>query len=331
MEQDKKNVIKLIAVMIIYILLSALGVFNAVGSVLFPILALPFAYYCVRNKMTVLFHIGFHVIISMVIYGITQNIVCILIYFVSVVIPAYIILVLYQQKMALPNRIMYGGLGLAGVIFVFFTVIKYLGMDFEAQFGAALDEMNHELVTTLESVTKLASTAGQSVASVAELEHSIALMKETLSMSVDTFKAFYAAIIVTQIVICFAVMLIIVNALLRRKMSDIPGIGQLLEFRISKVAVLLLVACMLMVDLEGESSGTMLILALNLMSFLANLLEVAGVFGLIALLKRTSINQGLKVLGYIGIALIFIISPYILMFFGCLDAIFNYRKVSIVV
>ena len=306
MEQDKKNVIKLIAVMIIYILLSALGVFNAVGSVLFPILALPFAYYCVRNKMTVLFHIGFHVIISMVIYGITQNIVCILIYFVSVVIPAYIILVLYQQKMALPNRIMYGGLGLAGVIFVFFTVIKYLGMDFEAQFGAALDEMNHELVTTLESVTKLASTAGQSVASVAELEHSIALMKETLSMSVDTFKAFYAAIIVTQIVICFAVMLIIVNALLRRKMSDIPGIG-------------------------GESSGTMLILALNLMSFLANLLEVAGVFGLIALLKRTSINQGLKVLGYIGIALIFIISPYILMFFGCLDAIFNYRKVSIVV
>lgn len=328
MEQDKKNVIKFIITMIGYILLSALGIFNGMGTVLFPIVALPFVLYCMRSELNVLRHVIFHVSISVVICIVGQNPLGILIYIVSVVVPTYIILFLYHQKVPLPNVIMYGGLSLAGVVFVFFTIMKALGLDFEAMFGAALDGMNNELGITLESMAKMAVAPG---IDPGEVQTAITQMKETLSMNMQIFKAFYAAIIVSQIVICFGIMMIIVNALLRRKIPGIPSVGQLLEFRVSKVAVVLLVICMLLSDFNGDSSGAILVFALNLMCFLANLLEVAGVLGLIALLKRTSINQGIKVLGYIGIVILFMISPYLLMFFGCLDAIFNYRKVNIVV
>lgn len=328
MEQDKKNVINLIVTMIIYILLSTLGVFNSVGSVLFPILALPFAFYCIRNKTIISFHIIFHIIISIAVYIATHSIAGIAIYMISAVIPAYIILFLYRCEIALPNMMMYGGLSLAGVIFVFFAVMKQLGMDFEVMFGKALDQANNEFIVTLDSMAKISAASGKNMV---DLQASITQIKDNLNMTIDMIKAFYAAIIVTQIVICFAIMLIIVNAMIKRKISGIPTMGQLLEFRVSKVAVLLLVGCMLLADINGDSSGALLVYALNLMCFLANLLEIAGALGLIALLRRTSINQGFKVLGYIGIVILFMISPYMLMFFGCLDAIFNYRKVTIVV
>ena len=124
MEEDKKNVIKFIGIMIIYILLSALGIFGQMGMVLFPIIAIPFALYCMRNKITMQFHIIFHVVVSLSIYLMMHNVLGILIYIISVVVPTYIILYLYKQELALPNLIMYGGLVLSGIAFVYFAVMK---------------------------------------------------------------------------------------------------------------------------------------------------------------------------------------------------------------
>ena len=166
---------------------------------------------------------------------------------------------------------------------------------------------------------------------VSEIQTVINQMIETVKASMEMLKTFYPAIIVSQIIISFAVTVMFFNTLARRKVQGLPKTGQILEYRLSKIAVVLLLLTMLASDLSGSSSSVMLVLAFNLMSFLANLFEITGVLSLIALLKRTSINGGIKVLGYIGIILLFIISPYLLMFYGCLDAIFNYRKVSIVV
>lgn len=328
MEEDKKNVIKLIGLMIIYILLSALGIFGQVGAVLFPIVALPFALYCMKHKLEVQMHILFHVVISIAIYLMMHSVLGILIYLISVVIPVYVILFLYKQELALPNIMMYGGLILSVFVFVYFMFMKSLGLDFEAQFMSGLDLINHDFSTRLESVIQMGGVSGMNTA---ELQAAVNQMKETISMSLEVLKSFYAAIIVSQVVMCFALTVLIANAIARRSNKKLPCTRQLLEFRVSKVAVLLVVLSMAASDLNTTSSGTTLVLALNLMSFLANLFEIAGMLSLIALLKRTSINRGIKILGYIGIVLLFIISPYLLMFFGCLDAIFNYRKVSIVI
>ncbi|MBE6024027.1 MAG: DUF2232 domain-containing protein [Cellulosilyticum sp.] len=328
MEEDKKNVIKLIGIMLIYILLSALGVFGQMGVVLFPIVGLPFALYCMKNTVSKKLHVLFHVVVSIAIYLVMHSILGVLIYLVSVVIPAYVILFLYKQELALPNIMMYGGLILSAVVFVYFALMKNLGLDFEAQFAAMLDSMNQEFAVALDQLGKMGNVSG---VSAAELQTSIVQLKEMMSASLNLLKSFYPAIVVSQIVMCFVITLLILNPLVRRKNKALPYTKQIFEFRLSKMAVLLLVLSMLLSDVNTTSSGAILVLALNLMSFLANLFEIVGALSFIALLSRTGLNGGVKVLGYVVIVMLFMISPYLLMFFGCLDAIFNYRKVSIVV
>lgn len=327
MEQDKKSVIKLIGLMFTYILLSVLGFFGQVGLVLFPIISVPFTLFCMRNKVAKELQILFHVIVSIAIYLMAHSVLGIFIYIASAVIPAYIILFLYKQELALPNIIMYGGLVLAAIVFVYFSIMKGLGFDFEAQFCASLDMITTEFNTMLASVVHAGAPNG---ISMGELQASMNQVKELISVGIETLKTFYPAIVVSQTVVCFGITVIIVNAIARRKMVDLPHTRQILEFRVSKVAVLLLIVSMLLID-TNSTSGTVIVLALNLMSFLASLFEIVGMFSLIEILRRTSVNTGIKILGYVGIVILFMASPYLLMFSGCLDALFNYRKVSIVV
>lgn len=328
MEASKKNVMKFIGMILIYILLSALGIFGQEATVLFPIFSLPFALYCMRNKLTINMHIIFHIIISAVIYLLMGSPYCILIYIVGAVIPTYIILFLYKQELSLPNIMMYTGLGLAAVVFGYFAVMKAMGSDFEVQFAAVLDEMNHTFANTMDSALQISISAGTSTS---ELQQAVTQMKLAIASGIEALKALYAAIIVLQMVIASSVTVIIFNAIARRKDKTLPHLRELLEFRVSKVAVLLLMACMLFSDLNVNMQSSIIVLELNIMWFLMNLLQIAGTLGLIALLRRTSVSTPIKVLGYIAIGALFMFSPYIGMFFGCLDAIFNYRKVKIVV
>jgi len=328
MESSKKNVMKLIGIMIIYILLSTLGIFGQETTVLFPIFSLPFALYCMRNKLTISMHIMFHIVISAVIYLLMGNPYCILIYIVGVVIPTYLILFLYKQEFSLPNIMMYTGLGLAAVVFSYFAVMKWAGNDFEVQFARALDEVNRTFATTMDSALQMSISVGTSTP---ELQEAVTQVKLTIASSVETLKALYAAIIVFQMVIASSVTVIIFNAMARRKNKTLPRLREVLEFRVSKVAVLLLMACILFSDLNTNMQSSVLVLELNIIWFLMNLLQIAGTLGLIALLGRTSVSTPIKVIGYIAIVILLMSSPYIVMFFGCLDAIFNYRKVKIVV
>lgn len=328
MEKNKKNVIKLSGIMLIYILLSALGLFGQIGAILFPIIALPFTLFCMQNKVAKELHILFHVVVSIAIYLMVNSVLGILIYIVSVIIPTYIILFLYKQELALPNIIMYGGLILAAIVFVYFSIMKGLGFDFEAQFGVGLDRITTEFSATLDNMVSMGVPSGMNMA---ELQTSMNQMKEMVSVSIEMLKTLYAAIIVSQTAICFSITVIITNAIARRRMPNLPHTREILNFRVSKVAVLLLVLSMLLTDMNTSVSTEVLVFAYNLMSFLASLFEIVGMLSLIELLRRTSIHSGIKLLGYVGIVILFMTSPYLLMFFGCLDALFNYRKVSIVV
>ena len=329
MEESKKNVMKFIGIMLIYILLSALGIFSQQVAVLFPIFSLPFALYCMRNKLSINMHIIFHVTVSLVIYLLMGSPYCILIYIVGVVIPTYIILFLYKQELSLPNIMMYSGLGLAAVVFAYFTIMKLGGNDFEVQFATALDEMNRTFANTMDQALQMSLSTGTSTP---ELQEAVTQVKLLIASSTEALKALYGGIIVLQMVMASSVTVILFNAIARRKDKSLPQLREILEFRISKVAVLLLVACMLLSDINTNmQSSSIMVLELNIMWFLMNLLQIAGTLSLIALLSRTSVGTPIKIIGYIAIVILFMSSPYIVMFFGCLDAIFNYRKVKIVV
>ena len=328
MEQSKISIVKFMGMLLIYILLGTLDFFKHIETVLFPFLALPFTLYCMRNKVSIKKQILFHAIVSLVLYALMGNPYCILIYCIAVAIPTYMILFLYQQEFSIPNIMMYIGLGLSVVVFIFFTFMKWVGVDFELQFTKLLTEVNQNFASAVDYAVQVNTSAGLSST---ELQQIASQMKQMVAESIATLKVFYPAIIVSQLVMSSAMMIVIFNVIMRCKNKAFPSTKEVLEFRVSKVAVMLLVLCMLSSDSNTGMQESVMVLGLNLMWFLMNLLQVAGTLGLIALLRKTSINGVVKVSGYIAIVFLFIFFPYVTMFFGCLDAIFNYRKVKIVV
>lgn len=312
MEEDKKNIIKLIGLMILYILFSATGAFGQLETALFPIIAVPFAIFCVKHKISVQWQVIFHIAVSISIYLVMNHILSIVIYLMSVVLPVYIILFLYKQKIALPNMMMYGGLVLAVFIFVYFALMKSLGLDFEAYFNTMIDFIDKEFKTVLE---------GSSNVQVISMVHS----------NLQTLKMLYPTLVIMQVVLCFSLTLLIVNSYVRRKQEQLPSIKEIFNFRISKVALGLLLISMLLSDLSDKFSPAILVLALNLMNFLMILFEIVGLLSLMSSLVRLSTHLGLKILSSLAIFILFIIAPQLFMFYGCLDSIFNYRNVHIVV
>ena len=106
---------------------------------------------------------------------------------------------------------------------------------------------------------------------------------------------------------------------------------QLIQFRLSKAAVAIFVLAMLLISVVSSEQNALIVLGMNLINVFVWLFRLAGGLGFIGLIYQSKVSNGLKILGYIGIGLAFIIFPYILMIFGCLDTFFNYRKIDIVV
>lgn len=312
MEEDKRNIIKLICLMILYILLSAIGVFGQIGTVLFPILAVPFAIFCIKHKIPVQWQVMFHLAVGISIYLVMNHILSVLIYVMSIVLPIYIILFLYKQEVPLPNMMMYGGLVLSVFIFVYFSFMKGLGLDFEAYFSAIVDLVDKECIALLENGPN-------------------PQLKDVVHTSLQTLRILYPTMIILQVTFGFSLTLLIVNSFVRRSIKKLPSSKEIFAFRLSKVAVLLLFASMLLSDLKDQFSPAILVLALNVMNFLIILFECVGLLSLIAIITKAPIHLGLKLLGYLATILLFLIAPQIFMFYGCLDSLFNYRKVSIVV
>lgn len=325
MEQDKKNVIKLIGIMIIYILLSALGIFSQIEIVLLPIVAVPYTLFCMRNKVNIQLQVLFHAVVGICIYLISQSLIGVLIYLVSVVIPAYIILVLYNRELPLPNIIMNGGIILSVVVFGFLFLMKQVGLDYERQYGAALDLIHNEFVSIITSLGDI-----ERAPYGASAQMSTQQITQAIDNIILVLKKFYGTIIVSQVTMSFSISVLIINLIARRKNKNLPSTKQILEYRISKFGVLLLLICMLISDFYNGSE-VVITLALNIIAFLASIIQIAGFLSLIALLKRFCKKSWLRILGYIGVVMLFMLWPELLMFYGCLDALFNYRKVSIVV
>lgn len=328
MDNSKVNLPKLIGVAVIYILLSVIGLFSQIEMILFPILALPFAWYIAKHEPPLSIHIIFHGVMLVSNYLFTQSVASVLIYGAAVIVPVYTINFFYKQELPLPNFIMYVGIILAVSAFVFLTIFKHMGVDFEAVYMNILDEMKHLMGQIFDTMHQVEQQSGTLTTEMAE---AITVRKQFMLQTLEMMKSFYAYFIVSQIFIISAITVIIYNAILRRKNKMLPSIKQLIEFRLSKMAVLLFIISLVLTDFSGSGNGVAAVLGLNLMNFLVGLFSIAGALGLIGVIKRSSIQGGLRVLGYIAVVLVFGTCPQLLVIFGSLDAIFNYSKVEIVV
>ena len=122
MKQSSKGIIAFMGLMLIYILLAPLGFYNTVGIILFPIISIPLAICLIKNQLVVGVDFLFNSVIIIGIYLLTHNnMQCVLVYVISVCVPAYVVTILYKKEVPLPNIIMYHSIIFASYSFYVFS------------------------------------------------------------------------------------------------------------------------------------------------------------------------------------------------------------------
>lgn len=321
MDESKKTTLGIVSLIALYVGISLFNIYYVVEMVMFPIIAIPCIIYFLKHRLDIKEHIVFQLCIVLGIYIVTGDLLCVTIYLMSVLVPSVIITNLYKRGYTLPNTVMASTVIFSGVVFLFYMVMKQLGIDFEAKYLEGLDQIK---TIWISEIDKLVVSQSQMLD-----QEVINEVKSIVSYMIDSMKPIYSATIFINITMSMGIILIISNSIARIKNKKLPSAKQFLEFRLSRTTILLLLVSVLVV--ASGSGGTWEVVGLNIMVLLTNLFQVVGLLALIGLLSKIKFSKALKVFGYIMIFILFISSSGMMMTFGCLDTLFNYRKVKIVV
>jgi len=322
MKQSSKSIMAFTSLMLIYILLARVGVYSTIGIVLFPILSIPLAICLIKNKLPVGLDFLFNGAIILGVYFITNSMQSVSIYIISVGVPAYAIYLFHKRQNPLPNTIMYVSVIMVVASFIYIGMMKRLGVDYELQFIGLMNKVKTLYFEAL--VTMSGSVAAPSV-----LETSI--MKELITLVIDTIKQIYPALILTGCVLLTTIQVVLLNIFVKNKEVKTRSLKELFNFRLSKITVLIFFIAMVMLTFSQNANDVVRILSLNIFFFLEFLMKAMGIISMIVLLKRAHINLAFKIVGYIILVVLIIAPTSILMMIGCFDTLFNYRKAEIIV
>ena len=309
--------------LVFYIILAIPGMYNIGVTIILPLLAIPLMLYMIKNTLSCNTHILYHVATLLAIYALTTSIESCLIYITGIVVPVYAVSYFYKKKYPLPNTIMYAGIVNGIALLIYQGIMKSLGVNYELEYILLIEELKKALLPIITSQITLASK-------VVDKGLEVQLVRMFID-NLDLIKQLFASMLIIHAFICTIVQVLIVNLILRRKNKEMPAFGQLLDFRVSKVLLVILAGAILLVAMTTDSiSGTM-ILGINVVVIMYMLFMLLGFLSVIGIIKKSSINKGLKIISSIFLGVLIIVSPTLLILFGFLDTVFNFRKVTIVV
>ncbi len=323
MKQDAKGSLMLCVLLAIYIVISKLGVYSIGNMLLLPIVAIPLTLYMIKYNLELGTHVLYNMATLLAIYALTGQIESSLIYLISIAVPVYAVSYFYRKKYPLPNIIVYSGI-ISGIAFLlYYGVMKGMGVNYELQYMNYTEHIKTAIVPAV--VSRLMTTSG-----IVDKRFEVQIT-QLLIGNLDLMKQLFAAVSIINAFICSIIQVLIIHLILRLRDKTLPGLGQLLEFRISRVLLGILAGAIFLMTVTTDAlSGTM-ILGVNVVVIIYMLLMLVGLLSVIGIIKKSSINKGVKIITGIFLGSIILFSPTLLILFGFLDTMFNFRKVTIVV
>ena len=324
MEEAKKITSGIVGLIALYVGISLTGIYYMLEIAVFPIIAIPCIVYFIRHTLDLKEHVAFQLCVTLGIYIVTGNIVCIAIYLMSVFIPAIIVSTLYKRGNSLPNTVMATTVIFSIAVFGFFMIMKQIGIDFEEQYREGLNQIKKIYISEID---KLLLNQGNII--TPDIISQISEVKTLIPDLIEAMKTVYSATILMLIMTSAGIITIISSSIARIKNKRLPSVKQFLEFRLSKVTILILLISVIVVTSGNNDIWS--ILGLNMMWFLSNIFQIVGVLAAIGLVTRIKSSTGLKILAYTMVFILVVCFSEMMMTFGCLDTLFNYRKTKIVV
>lgn len=323
--QNFKDWLKLSLLIIFYVVLGFFGIYSKTLIFLFPLTAAPLTIYLMGNKKDVKKEFAMHILVILGIYLVGDNYVQPVLYALSVVLPAYLIIKLYRYQFSVPQIMMTTGVIMGGVLILYVVVMKFMGVDYIQHYMDFLDyyqklqlEVFNSMGTSANLTTKL---------NTEDLE----LLKEVLSAQVSVFKMVYPALFLLMTLCMSMIYIGIITFFGRMKGWRLPALRQLCYFRLSKLAAGLVVVGILVIQLDRTQEGIFTLLGFNLYFLLNSLFQLIGVVAAIMIIRKSKMGVGFKTMGILVSIIIFYTMPLAMTIVGIGDSLFNYRKLENVV
>nr|WP_307993291.1 DUF2232 domain-containing protein [uncultured Niameybacter sp.] len=326
MNQQTRQNFKLILMIGIYVLLGIVGVYSFTLIFLAPLLMTPMAIFLMGNKKNYKRDLFIHLIISMLLYVFTNSIQEVLLYIVSVAVPAHIFVTCYRKKLALPQIAMYTGVGMIAVFYLYIIGMKYMQVDYIQMYNSLLDAAKSQYEIMFNELV-----ANQNQAISAEVSKQLASMKRQILDSVDVLKYLYPTMLLQTGVALGVIGTIFITFIGRLKKWRMLPLVQFANFKFSKWMSGLLLVSGFVALFMGNGSNEVLALATNLYFFTMYLLQIIGLIASIMFVKKSKLATTTRTMVIVLCVLTYFTVPFIMMIVGLADTLFNFRKVDIIV
>lgn len=321
MKHNTKDVVKMGLLVFIYALLGIIGIYSSTVMILLPLLAVPMTIYLLSSSAkTVKQDVLLNGMIVLIIYLLTGSLPEVILYMLNVIVPAYVVAYLYKKNTPIPQVVMYTGTAIAGALFVCIIGLQSLGVDYIQYYFETLDMYQSIQV-------EIFGTMGQYGLNGDQLN----VLKELIATQVEVMKMAYPAIFFILILWGVVVQLSIVTIIGKIKKWRLPRLRGLAHFKLSRITILLFILSFGLMQGSAMAGSPWSILGWNIFFLVNSLYQFVGIISVVVLIKGLKVNKVAKTLCGIFMLVLMYSSPSMLMLFGLLDTMFNYRKVKNVV
>ncbi len=324
MNQDIRQYVKLLMISLLYIALGIIGIYSSTLIFLVPLLMTPMAIYLMSSKRSYTRDIIMHMMISILIFGMTMRLDEALLYLISVAVPAHILVACYRKQYSVPHVAMYTGIGTVGLFYIYIIAMKYLQIDYIAMYNALLDAFKVEYIKMIEEMSQMTNMSEQ-------MAVQIKVIKEQLPKIISLFKYTYPAMLLEAGIVIGLLSTAIITLIGRMKKWRMASLTQLVNFKFSKWMAGLFLIAGFIIQFSSGGNDSLTALGINLYYFISYLLQLIGIVALIMIIRKSKWSSGLKVISIVLSLMMFWTTPFIMMIIGLGDTLFNFRKVDIIV
>lgn len=323
MQLNIKDNLKLIAIMVLYIVLGSLHVYTGTIIILFPILVLPMIIWMLSNKQDLKRDIVIQLGIAIGVFLVTQSIEEVVLYIMNVSIPAMIVTMTYRKSVDIPHIIVYTTLGVVLSLYIFVIVQSYVGVNYLESYFDILDKyksMQLEVFDVFVKQTPKTLSAEQ-----------IDLFKELIYNQITLLKYIYPALAIILSIGLTTIMLVLLTLIGKIKRWHMTSLRQLVHFKLSKEAAVLLILGLLLIEVDGKYGNVLSMLGMNLFFLMQVVFQWVGIITIITFIRRGKMSTFVKALSILLSIMMFYASPILIMMLGLFDTLFDYRKAEITV
>lgn len=304
-----------------YILTGAMGIYDVSQIVLWPIFAIPMSLLLIKTKQKEA--IGFIGVMLCVIISIIStgglNLIVISGFLLFILVPAFVVGILYCKETNISKIIIVTTTVMFLDSIIFLAIASFSGVDYLDVYFSSLDAFQSSWNATIRDMK------AQNL--LPEIEDAEKVYAQVMGQAILQAKRTYPATLFIGSLVTSSLHLFMIQLVARMRSWKRPDIKEMVNVSLSPVSVWIFIGLWIIGPKIG-GDGIWLFAAESMVSILLTLFQIMGLMSMIVLVMKINTKKLFRTLLIVMGVLSFVFNPILLVVIGCLDSLFNFRKVE---